>query len=371
MILKELKENFKFTIFDRYILVEFIKPFLGAILLIVVMTNITELLEKMNFFLKKDIKGMEIFLYYLYKSPFLIVQFSPVAVLFASVFSLGILAKNRELMSIITGGVSFFRVVMFLYITGFLLSIFFVFFNEIVVVKAQQRVRTMYMKFKGIQCRMDKQNLNMYGKENYLYHITYYHYLEKKMDNIQVLKTSPSKDKIEFRIDAEYALWDDQKKVWIFNKGIIRFFDLKGNLESVEQFDEKEIILPEVPDDFAYQTKKMDELNIRDAWKYINKLKTKGFTYQTELVDFHLKFSFAFACLLMMLIGAPLSIYSTKSVLVMSFGLSLLGSFIYWVLLSIGISLGKNGVLPPFFAVWMGNIVFALISYFIHKKIAT
>ncbi|MBU1077136.1 MAG: LptF/LptG family permease [Spirochaetes bacterium] len=363
--------NLKFTIFDRYILLEFIKPYLAALFLIVIMTSITELLERMDFFLKRDVKFLEIFLYYIYKSPFLMVQFSPVAILFASVFSLGVLAKNREMMAVITGGINFFRVVLYLYIAGIVLSLFFVFFNNTVVIKAQERVRELNQKFKNVQSRYDKKDLSMYGKENYLYNITYYHYLDKKMDNVQILKTSASKDKVEFRIDAKLAQWDELKKVWIFYNGIIRYFDADGFLKSVDQFEEKEILIPETPEDFSYQTKQIDELNMIDAWKYISKLKEKGFRYQSELVDFNLKFSFAFACLLMMLIGAPLSVYSTRSVLIISFGLALLGSFIYWVLLSVGISMGKNGVLPPFLAVWIGNLFFACVSYFIHRKIAT
>lgn len=369
--MEEIKDNYKFTIFDKLILKEFIKPYLGALVLIVVMTLVTELLERLDEFQKWNVKPFEVFLYYLYRSPFLIVQFSPIAIIFGTVFSLGLMAKNRELMSIIIGGVSFFRVVLYLYIAGFTLSIFFIFFNDIIGVRAQEKASEMDRKFKGITHRLDKQNLNMYGKENFIYHIAYYHYYEQKMDDIQIEKTSEAKDRIEFRIDAKNAVWDKEKNIWVFHDGIIRIFDEQGDLKSVERFDEKEITLLEKPKDFDYQQKDIDELSISEALKYIKNLQSKGFMSRNEWVDFHLKFSFPFACLLMMLIGAPLSIYSTKSVLIISFGLALLGSFIYWVFLSIGISLGKNGVLPPFLAVWMGNIFFAVVSYIVHKKVVT
>ena len=369
--MKEIKENYKFATFDKYILIEFIKPYLGALILIVVMTNVTELLENLDNFQKWNVKTMEVFIYYVYKSPFLVVQFSPIAIMFGTVFSLGIMAKNRELMAVIVGGVNFFRLVFYLYLAGFALSIFFVFFNDIIGVRAQEKVGEMNRKFKGITHRLDKQDLNMYGKENYLYHIAYYHFYEQKMDNVQIEKTSKTKDKIEFRIDARYAIWDKNKKIWVFHDGIVRNFDEQGNLTSVERFEEKEIVIPEKPSDFDYQQKDIDELSIVASWKYIKNLQAIGFMSRNELVDFHLKFSFPFACLLMMLIGAPLSIYSKRSVLIISFGLALLVSFIYWVFLSIGISLGKNGVFPPFLAVWMGNIFFIAVSYVVHKKVVT
>jgi lipopolysaccharide export system permease protein len=89
---------------------------------------------------------------------------------------------------------------------------------------------------------------------------------------------------------------------------------------------------------------------------------------QKERVELHFKLSLPFSCLLMMLIGAPLSLYLKKNILIVSFGLTLLGYIIYWALLSVGMSLGKNGVLSPFLSVWLNNFIFILISIYIHKK---
>ncbi len=369
--MKQIKENYHFTKFDKYILFEFIKTYLGALVFFVVIMSFTELLERLDFFQERNVSAINIFLYHLYKTPFFILQFSPIAVLFAVVFSLGMLAKNRELMAVITGGVNFFRVVFYLYLTGLALSIFFIFFNDIITVRTQEITGEMNRGFKGITHRLDKQYLNMYGKGNYIYHITYYHYHEKKMDNVQILKTSKNKERVESRIDAKDAIWNNDKKVWVFHNGIIRHFDPEGNLTNAEPFKEKEIVLQEKPSDFDYKKKDVKELSISSAWKYIKNIEAKGFMTRTELVDFHLKFSFPFACLLMMLIGAPLSLYSSKSVIIISFGFSLLGFVVYWVLLSLGMSLGKTGMLPPFLGVWMSNIFFAFVSYILHKKIAT
>ncbi len=363
--------NYKFTKFDKYILKEFIKSYLGALLLIVILINVTELVEKMGLYQEKNVSRADILLYYIYKTPYLIFQYSSIAVLFAVVFSLGILAKNRELMSIITGGVNFLRMVFYLYITGLALSIFLILFNDIVCSKTQEQIGKMNRQFKGITHRYDKQNIIMYGKENYIYYITYYHFHDKKMDNIQILKTSPGKEMIEHRIDSRHAQWDSNKKIWVFHDGIIRFFEPDGSLKSVERFKEKEIALKEEPVDFEYQKKYLDELSISASWKHIKNMEAKGFMARKEWVDFHIKFSLPFSCLLMIMIGAPLSIYSTRSVLIISFGLTLSGYVLYWLLLSIGMSLGKNGVLSPFLSVWITNFVFIIIIFFIHKKVIT
>ncbi len=365
--IKELKP----TIIDKYLLIEFFKTFTGALFLIVVMNHLIEIMERLDFFISKKVKFIEVVVYYLYKTPFFIVELAPIAVLFAVVFSLGILAKNREIVAMITGGISFYRIVFYLYVTGFLLSVIFIIFNEFIVVPAQRKAVELNNKFRNIYYVKDRRNFSMYGKHNFIYYIKYYNSKEKLMQDIQVLRTSPDKDKIIFRIDANCAKWDEMKKVWIFKNGILRKFDKNGNLKEVEKFEEKDIKIPERPSDFEYTRTDVTQLRIKEAITYINKLKACGFQYHKELVDFHIKFSFPFTCFLMMLIGAPLSIYSTRSVIVISMGLALLGSFAYWVILNIGVSFGKNGILPAFVAAWLGNIIFLGISIFIHRKIPT
>ncbi len=367
MILKELKP----TIIDRYILVEFFKTFIASLFLIVVMNHLIELMERLGFFMSKNIEPLKILKYYLFKSPFFIIELSPIAILFSVVFTLGVMGKNREITAIITSGVSYYRIIFYLYITGFILSIFFIFFNEFVVVPAQKKVTEMNNNFRNIYYAKDRRNFSMYGKHNFIYYIRYYNAKAQTMEYIEVLRTSADKSTILWRIDAKLARWDAIKKKWIYQNGVERHFDKGGQIISVENIIEKEIDIPEKPADFEYIRTDISELSISDALKYINRLKYSGFPYQKELVDFHIKFAFPFACLLMMLIGAPLSLYSTRSILVISMGLALLGSFTYWVILNIGISLGKNGVLPAVISAWIGNIIFLGISFYIHKKIPT
>ncbi len=365
----KIKEYYKFSTFDKYILKEFIRPYLGSIFLIVIMVHLTEIMEKLDFFMKHHITFAEIVKYYMYKSPFLILEYSPIAVLFAVVFSLGMLAKNKEIIAIISGGISFQRVVAYLYIFGFLFSLFLIGFNDIIVVHSQEKADEMYKKFKNIRSSYDRRNFSMYGKHNFLYNIGYFSYQNQELSKVQVLRTTPLKDKILFRIDAKRAVWNKTKKKWVFYDGVIRYFNNNGDIDRIEKFSEKEVKIPETPADFAYENKSIDKLTIKEALEYINKLKIKGFSYQKELVDFHLKFSFPFMCFIMLLLGAPMSFYSTKSVVILSIGLALLGGFLYWIILGIFLSLGKNSVIPPFLATWVANIVFLAAALYIHKRI--
>jgi lipopolysaccharide export system permease protein len=48
----------------------------------------------------------------------------------------------------------------------------------------------------------------------------------------------------------------------------------------------------------------------------------------------------------------------------LSFGLSALIGFSYWVLLAFGVSLGRSGVIPPWVSAWIANLVMALVGIY-------
>jgi len=75
-------------------------------------------------------------------------------------------------------------------------------------------------------------------------------------------------------------------------------------------------------------------------------------------VDLHLKASFPFANLLLVFLGVPLGVIRRGSGKAIGFGLSLLVSFLYYSTVRAGQVLGREEVLPPLAAAWLGNVLF-------------
>ncbi|UCH83284.1 MAG: LptF/LptG family permease, partial [Candidatus Latescibacterota bacterium] len=62
------------------------------------------------------------------------------------------------------------------------------------------------------------------------------------------------------------------------------------------------------------------------------------------------------------LLGVALSAAKRKQSIATGFGLTLLISFLYYVVFRIGQTLGYNGVLPPILAAQTGNLIFLVIG---------
>ncbi|WP_263366085.1 LPS export ABC transporter permease LptF [Edaphobacter bradus] len=76
-------------------------------------------------------------------------------------------------------------------------------------------------------------------------------------------------------------------------------------------------------------------------------------------IEFNKRFSYPFACLVLMLVGVPLGISSKRGGKSTGFVLTIVLVFIYYFLSSLGVAFAKTGKLSPFLGVWGANLIFA------------
>jgi LPS export ABC transporter permease LptF len=77
-------------------------------------------------------------------------------------------------------------------------------------------------------------------------------------------------------------------------------------------------------------------------------------------IEFNRRFSYPFACLVLMLVGVPLGLSSKRGGKSTGFVLTILLVFLYYFVSSVGIALATQGKLPPFVGVWGANFIFAI-----------
>jgi len=96
------------------------------------------------------------------------------------------------------------------------------------------------------------------------------------------------------------------------------------------------------------------ETRIRESYlKQINRL----------WVEIHKKFALPVACLVFVLIGAPLGIMTRKSSWTLGVAIGMF--FIYWAFLIAGEELADRLIITPFMSMWLPNIVMGLVGLWI------
>ncbi|MBN2012687.1 LptF/LptG family permease [candidate division KSB1 bacterium] len=75
------------------------------------------------------------------------------------------------------------------------------------------------------------------------------------------------------------------------------------------------------------------------------------------LVEVHKKYSIPFACIVFVLVGAPLGVMSRHGGMAVGGGISLAFFLVYWAFLIGGEELADRNLLSPFWAMWLANIL--------------
>ena len=85
-------------------------------------------------------------------------------------------------------------------------------------------------------------------------------------------------------------------------------------------------------------------------------------TWSQYEVEIHKKFSLAVACIVFVLLGAPIALRFPRGGVGLVIGASLGVFALYYVCLIAGESMADDGVLPPWVAMWAANLVFTLVG---------
>ena len=85
-------------------------------------------------------------------------------------------------------------------------------------------------------------------------------------------------------------------------------------------------------------------------------------------VEIHKKLSLAFACIVMVLVGAPLALRFPRGGLGFVIAASSAIFAVYWMGLIGGESLADRGVAPPAITMWIPNVVFTIVGIVLYRR---
>ncbi|NTU92826.1 MAG: YjgP/YjgQ family permease [Chlorobiaceae bacterium] len=106
----------------------------------------------------------------------------------------------------------------------------------------------------------------------------------------------------------------------------------------------------------------------------IEQLESNRSQYNMYMVEYHKKYSLAFACVVFALVGAPLGVLARRGGFGVGAGLSLLFFVLYWAMMIGGEKLAERGFLTPGISVWLPNMLLAtagiLMLYRLNRSIS-
>ncbi len=347
---------------DRYISREFLKILGMALAVFVGIYLIVDLFEKLRSFLEAQVPIHFIVRYYLFSLPTIVFQVMPVAVLLAALLALGTMARHNELLAMKMGHIGTLRIALPCVALAVLVSGVALALGQSVVPRASERaqdiMRTRVKKLPAI--RLGRQNNIWYRARGDEFHQQFLHIgladvASGVLRDVTLFELTPDFTPLR-RLDAREAVWE--KDGWVLKDGTLWMFAPSGEI-LMERFQRMAVGLAERPEDFTRVVRSPEEMSYDELKDYIQRLAQSGVDVHRYWVDLDAKISLPFASAVMALLGIAFGLRTGKTGVVMWVGACVPLGFLYWVLLSLGFSLGRSGALPALVAAWLPNTLFA------------
>lgn len=360
---------------DRYILGEYLKA-LGLILAVVVSVLVlNEMLSTLGEVLLSKPGLWYVVLYLVYSVPPGLYEILPVTAIIAMMFSVGMMAKRKELLAIHASGIGYLRVAMPLigFLVVFTMATYLI--GEFVLPYCARRAEFIEeVRFKGKKAYSLTRNRNITtkGKGNRFYTLKSFESSSGVMEHPTILDVADDGRNLRMRIDAAWGLpvrdpdapprGENESQVWRFHHAVRFRFDEDGRLVDREEFDSLDLTLE--PNTARYLDTSLSEESMSFSALHeaveIQGERLKSEYYLDLKTALHAKLAFPLASLLLGLIGYTFAVRSSIRSLVLEFGLALVSIVVFYALIAVGERLGRSGMVAPAVAGWMTTACFVV-----------
>lgn len=317
----------------------------------------------------KNVAPTALLNYYLYSFPEIISKLLPVACLLGTILTLSNMNKANELVALFASGMSLFRIATPVLLWVLLVSAIGYWSADKLMPQAIKQKNYIYyydLKKEPHRFSTVKTDRIWYRSKNAIFNIKT---LNAKGDGAQGLTMyffSNDWDLVQMMTAQQVLIKGSQ---WVLENGTVTLFSKDSSFPLTSQFKTKSIVMAEDSKDLQSAGQTADMMTQDELKRFIKRNKDAGLDTVAYEVDYHSKISFAFAGLVMCLLGIPFSVGRARSGgTMMNLGICLALVFAYYVFYSSGITLGQHGSLPPVVAAWVPNIVMLGLALFLLKR---
>jgi lipopolysaccharide export system permease protein len=351
---------------DKYILSKFIGTFIYAISLISVIVIIFDVSEKIDAFINHHASLYSIvFDYYLNFIPYIVNQYSPLFTFIAVVFFTSRLAARSELIAILSGAVSFWRLLVPYMMGAALIASLSLYLNHIVIPNANKtRIR-----FEDTYVRGQYFNLSIHIHKQVSPGVFIY------LHNYDVTRNLGQKFALEkidnqnltYKLMSETIMWDSAKRTWKIYNYFIRKISPDGR-EITTSGMEKDSALGFYPGDFQEKLTDVEAMDYKELNQFIVQQRMAGSNnVEFDEVEKYKRTSYPFATFILTLIAVSLSSRKVRGGTGLHLGIGLLIAFSYILFMKTSTTFAEGGIISPFVSVWIPNVLYGILAFFMIK----
>ena len=363
-------------ILDWYIIRKFLGTYVFAIALILAITVMFDINEKLDAFLQAPLKAT-VFDYFLNFLPYFANQFSPLFTFIAVIFFTSKLADNSEIIAMLSTGMSYRRLLRPYMLSALVIAISSYVLSAYIIPPANVKriaYTNKYVKDKSvgfgsnIQMQVAKGEIAFMSRYDKFMKTGYKFSLESFEDK-----------KLVSRLTAQTIKWDTLHH-WTVRDYMIRDFDgmrehmirdFEGNREKIRRGARLDTIIPIEPRDFLISKNDQETMTSPDLREYIKRQKERGVAnIKSFEIENEKRYAMTAAAFILTVIGMSLSSRKIKGGMGVNIGIGLVLSFSYILFMTVTSTFAVSGYTSPMVAMWIPNILYTIIAIFLYYKVS-
>ncbi len=314
----------------------------------------------------------ELIWYYVYFMAWFFSIVLPMALLIATMMTIGSFAKTNELTAIKAAGISMVKMTIPILIIGFFFSVFSFYFSETVLPISNKRRELLKETFSA---RRNNRPIPT-GKKTYkhdfyyfsdpltAYRFTHFQTLPPRGD--KVIRYRFGKGELLETTEIKKMVYEDS--TWVMLNGISRDFTTE-EYNSQRFGREIDTNIKDNPQEMVRSVgSSADKLSYGELKEILKKAQQRGEDVSKYEADLHFKFALPLMNFIVILIGVAVTARSDKRGGSVHFGMGMGLVAIYWAVSQFLLVFGQSGQLSPILAAWSGTIVFLIIGLILYRK---
>ena len=351
---------------DWYIFKKFMGTFVASLVLIIGIVIIFDISEKIDDFVEKKAPlNAIIFDYYLNFIPYFVNMYSPMFVFISVIFFTSKLAANTEIVAILSGGVSFHRMMRPYMAAAAIITALSLVLNLFVIPHSNKELFAFEQQYTKQKPKKAARNIHyqvapgdfVYAESFSSWNNTAYKFTLERIEDSRIVS----------KISAETATYDTTRGCWKLKKYFIREFndDLTDNIRSGRQLD---TIIPLTVKDFYFSENTVTTLDYAELDELIRIQEMRGdANVKYSLIEKHTRFSLPFSAFILTIIGVALSSKKRRGGIGWNIALGIALAFTYILFMRFSQMFVHTDTLSPAVALWLPNIVYTIIAIVLYR----
>lgn len=320
--------------------------------------------EKVDKFMRDNVTTQEIiFDYYLNFIPWINGLLWPLFAMLAVIFFTSRMAKDSEIIAILSSGVSYYRMLLPFMVAASIIAGLLWLGNNYVIpnsTKIKNEFESKYIKKSNKQTLSN--DIHFFTNPNEKVYIRYFRLRDSTPQNFRLERFADHQ--LVYLLKARSLKLKERPNLWTLNNYEIHTFDGIKEKLIVGKGEKMDTTLNFAPEDFIRYTKQMEMMTTGDLRKYIAAEQSKGIdTAKKFLVELHRRTADPFTILILTLLGVAVASRKVRGGMGfhLAAGVVLGASFV--IISKFSTTFSSNLSLSPAIGVWLPNMVFAVIAF--------